>query len=65
MLKDKYSDHGDNYCQNELDLNDAKITELNLEIKMCHAEETGLNLDKLSDMFDKERKKFDDIMSQN
>jgi len=38
---------------------------LNLEINLCHAEESDLNFDSLTDMFNKEKKRFDSIMGEN
>jgi phage-related tail protein len=54
-MKDTQSEFGDSYCQHTLDLREARIEEFKIEIDICQAEESNIDMDSLKRMFDMEK----------
>ena len=58
-MRDKQAELGDKYCENELQLYQAKVAELEIEVNLCSSDDKSLNLDDIKEEFERLRNKFD------
>lgn len=61
-LKRAHSELGSSYCERTLQLKEARIDELEIELDICHAGDTDINFDSLKALFDEEKDKFNEIL---
>lgn len=65
LLRDKQSDKGDQFCSYELELQIETNKEITLEYDLCVADDSKHNFNSLKELFEKEKKYFDDKMKDS
>lgn len=65
LLRDKQSEKGDDFCTYELELYVEKTQELTLEYDLCVADDSNHNFHSLRELFEKEKKYFDEKMEES
>jgi hypothetical protein len=51
-LKSSHAEFGDDFCQRTLDLRDARIEELEIQLDICNSGNTDTNFDDLKSLFE-------------
>lgn len=64
LKKDK-SELGDKYCMKTLELSQARVEELKIELDICNSGTKKTGFTDLKSLFDREKKKFESILTQN